>query len=59
MKNCPFCGGETVTLVTRPCSLQGANGYRVECESICKARTTWWHTKQEAIDNWNMRMEGE
>lgn len=56
---CPFCGCQA-SLWTSQSAFTGhtdggSTGHRVECEGNCHAMTCWWHTKAEAIENWNRR----
>ncbi len=36
-----------------------AHGFRIECEGKCHLMTCWWHTKEEAIEHWNMRAHND
>lgn len=45
---CPFCRCVASVYLNR-------GEYRVECEGSCHAMTCWWHSKAEAIANWNRR----
>lgn len=59
IKNCPFCGClawlHTDPRVFAGHTTGGQKGHRIECEGDCHAMTCWWHTKEEAIMNWNRR----
>lgn len=60
LKACPFCGCEA-WLYSSPRAFAGhcaggSLGHRVECEGDCHAMTCYWHTKEEAISNWNRRV---
>ena len=48
LKPCPFCGGE---YVIKKLILSARF---IRCDS-CSAETTWFPTKQEAIEAWNRR----
>lgn len=51
---CPFCGcGASLHEDHR--MFAGAPGYRAECEGDCHAMTCWWHTLDQAVNNWNRR----
>ena len=48
LKKCPFCGGEAI--------LEGTYMFDVICTK-CGVRTSWYKTKEEAIEAWNRRVE--
>lgn len=55
--SCPFCGclawlhSDGAAFAKS----DGGIGYRVECEGNCHAMTCYWHTEQQAVENWNRR----
>ena len=55
LSGCPFCGGGA-SISAKPV-FHGTLGWRVECEGDCHGMTCWWHSKEEAIQNWNRRAE--
>ena len=59
MKNCPFCGAGWMLVQTRVDFRKGIfeDAWYVNCNTGCNARTTNWHTEQQAIDAWNNRFE--
>ena len=56
LKTCPHCGDEA-WLHSDHVFHDGKPGYRVECEGSCHSMTCWWHTKEQAIEQWNRRNE--
>jgi hypothetical protein len=59
LKPCPFCGC-LGWIYSDPSAFAGHTeggslGHRVECAGSCHGMTCWWHTKEEAIQHWNMR----
>ena len=60
LKNCPFCSAgwileeKDIEFVHEKIPVY-EKGFRVRCNGGCNARTTWWHTKKQAIKAWNTR----
>jgi hypothetical protein len=63
IKPCPCCGSKASlhrnNSIFAGQSFSGygtqSYGFRIECEGRCHLMTCWWHTKQQAIEHWNMR----
>lgn len=51
---CPFCAG-AASISQRRVFHDVAWGWRVECEGDCHGMTCWWHSRAEAVQNWNRR----
>ena len=62
LKPCPFCGAgwmiteRMINFVTEKIP-KYEKGYRVNCNTGCNAKTTWWHTREQAIKAWNRRTQ--
>ena len=54
LQSCPFCGGRSFIYRASRVFRDGL-GHRIECDWECKAKTTWWHEKEQAIAAWNNR----
>lgn len=56
LKPCPFCGCRA-KIKEKPCKIyDGAPWYYVECSrSSCRARTSAWGQRAQAIISWNKR----
>ncbi len=66
LKLCPHCKGEANVYKNSRIFLHQEyhgypkhhnHGFRVECEGECHSMTCWWHTEQQAIKAWNMRVK--
>jgi len=56
LKPCPFCGS-MAWVHNRTVFGGGLIGHRVECAGTCHAMTCWWHSDEDATENWNQRTE--
>ena len=59
IKRCPFCGNYARIIIR-----QGKDGWRdrysVLCDyenGGCGAESGWYHSREEAIDSWNKRVD--
>ena len=60
LKPCPFCGAgwkivEHKIEFKREKEPIKETGWYINCNTGCNARTTNWHTKEQAIQAWNRR----
>lgn len=54
LKRCPFCGGE-VFMMQHPEGFWMVEHKHVNCE--CPVYIAFFDTKEEAIENWNRRVD--
>ena len=54
---CPFCGCAAWMNSHGSIFHGGIMGHRVECQGECHAMTCYWHSKEEALEAWNMRAD--
>lgn len=50
---CPCCAWTPELIFARWC-FEGIPGWRIRCDK-CGLKTTWWHSREEAITAWNTR----
>ena len=61
---CPFCGVFSYEYAHKRGVFSGqyyeaysnTDGHKIRCEG-CGVQTCWWHTKEQAINAWNARVE--
>jgi hypothetical protein len=66
MLACPFCGCVSYEYTHKHGVFSGqhydkytnADGHKIRCDG-CGVQTCWWHTKEEAINAWNARVESQ